>query len=59
MLGAAYQAKLGLLSGQITYEQLTSSLPPPCLVCQPYNDASEIYDAMVARYRNLEATLLS
>ncbi|EEZ98930.1 xylulose kinase [Tribolium castaneum] len=58
MLGAAYQAKHGLLGSQSNYFEITSCLPPPRLICQPYSDASEIYEPMVARYRKLEAMLL-
>ncbi|KAE8745272.1 hypothetical protein FOCC_FOCC008064 [Frankliniella occidentalis] len=53
MLGAAYQAKHGLLGGEATFSELTASLPPPTLVCSPYKDASQIYDPMVTRYRKI------
>lgn len=53
MLGAAYQAKHGLLNGSCTYHEITSILPPPTLVCQPFKDASQIYNPMVARYRKI------
>lgn len=58
MLGAAYQAKHGLLSEKNYYCEITSCLPPPRLICQPYPDARDIYEPMVARYRRLEAALL-
>lgn len=53
MLGAAYQAKHGMLDGDGDFSQLTASLPPPTLVCTPYKDASQVYDPMVIRYRKL------
>ncbi|KAF2900905.1 hypothetical protein ILUMI_05310 [Ignelater luminosus] len=57
MLGAAYQAKIGLLGKESTYEEVTSCLPPPKLACEPYQDAEDIYGAMVKRYRNIVAAL--
>ncbi|KAJ8917192.1 hypothetical protein NQ315_012684 [Exocentrus adspersus] len=53
MLGAAYQAKHGLLAGSSTYTEITSSLPEPELACQPYGDADEVYAPMVQRYRSI------
>lgn len=57
MLGAAYQARIGLLSKERAYEDITSCLPAPILACEPYPDAEDIYGAMVKRYRNIIATL--
>ncbi|XP_018574163.1 xylulose kinase [Anoplophora glabripennis] len=51
MLGAAYQAKYGLVGG--SYNALLSSLPDPELACQPYSDAAEVYGPMVNRYRSI------
>lgn len=56
-VGSAYQAKIGLLEPESTFEEITSSLPAPKLVCTPYPDAMEIYEPMVQRYRNIVATL--
>jgi xylulokinase len=58
MLGAAYQAKHGFLGEESNYREVTSSLPPPRLICEPYADAAEIYGPMIARYRTIEAFLL-
>jgi xylulokinase len=58
MLGAAYQAKHGFLGEESNYREVTSSLPPPRLICEPYADAAEIYGSMIARYRTIEAFLL-
>lgn len=58
MLGAAYQAKHGLLSGEKKYFEIMASLPPPRLMCQPNSGSREIYEPMVARYRRLEASIL-
>lgn len=59
VLGAAYQAKHGYLGKAGDYNQLTSSLKPPRLECEPYKDAAEIYEPMVARYRSLVQWLLN
>lgn len=59
VLGAAYQAKHGFLGEAGDYNKLTSSLHPPHLVCEPYKDAAEIYEPMVARYRSIVQTLLN
>ncbi|RZB40981.1 FGGY C domain containing protein [Asbolus verrucosus] len=59
MLGAAYQAKHGFLGEKSDYFQVTSCLPPPRLICEPYGDAADIYGPMVARYRKIVASLLN
>lgn len=53
VLGAAYQAKHGLSGGETDFSVLTDTVPPPALVCNPFKDASQVYDPMVARYRKL------
>ncbi|KAF5295975.1 hypothetical protein FQA39_LY12747 [Lamprigera yunnana] len=57
-VGSAYQAKIGLLKPDCSYEEITSLLPQPELACVPYSDAAEIYAPMVLRYRNIVASLL-
>lgn len=47
MLGAAYQAKHGLLRSEgankaETFLDITKCLPPPTLACTPYSDAAEV-----------------
>lgn len=59
MLGAAYQAKYGLLANEKTYNEITSCLPEPELACEPYKDAAEIYDPMVERYRDIVKSLIN
>ncbi|KAJ3650324.1 hypothetical protein Zmor_022019 [Zophobas morio] len=58
MLGAAYQAKHGLLGKHSNYVEVTSCLPPPRLICEPYADAAEIYEPMVERYRKIVSSLI-
>lgn len=58
MLGAAYQAKYGHHNGGLSYEDLRRKLPEPELVCEPAQDASDIYDPMVVKYRMYIANLL-
>ncbi|XP_003492243.1 xylulose kinase [Bombus impatiens] len=53
MMGAAYQAKHGLLRNESNFDEITRCLPEPTLVCRPYNDAETIYKSMVARYRKI------
>ncbi|XP_047358248.1 xylulose kinase isoform X4 [Vespa velutina] len=53
MMGAAYQAKHGLLRNKNSFEDITASLPEPTLVCRPYDDAESIYRPMTQRYRKL------
>lgn len=53
MMGAAYQAKHGLLRNEFSFEEITACLPEPILVCQPYDDAESIYKPMTQRYRKL------
>nr|XP_018903018.1 PREDICTED: xylulose kinase [Bemisia tabaci] len=58
MLGAAYQAKFGLMKSQnkeLTFSDVTSTAPAPKLVCTPSHDARQIYDPMVERYRKIVA----
>lgn len=59
MLGAAYQAKHGLLFGKQSYDEITSTLPEPQLVCKPYPDAEAVYFPMVQRYRAIVKELTS
>lgn len=58
MLGSAYQAKYGFLGKNGDYNQLTKSLKPPHLACEPYKDAAEIYEPMIVRYRNIVKSLV-
>ncbi|KAJ8976961.1 hypothetical protein NQ317_010158 [Molorchus minor] len=58
MLGAAYQAKHGLLGKGSHYTEVTACLPEPQLACEPYSDAEDIYSPMVQRYRNIIGDLL-
>lgn len=53
MLGAAFQAKHGLLHDSKTYMEITSTVPEPHLICKPFADAEEIYRPMVNRYRQI------
>ena len=53
MMGAAYQAKHGLLRNESNFDEITRCLPEPTLVCRPYNDAETIYKSMVVRYRKI------
>lgn len=53
MLGAAYQAKHGLLKDKGNFFELTSMVPEPELVCEPYSDAGDIYGPMVERFRSI------
>ena len=53
MMGAAYQAKHGLLRNECNFDEITRCLPEPKLVCHPYDDAESIYKLMVARYRKI------
>ncbi|KAJ8970915.1 hypothetical protein NQ314_000965 [Rhamnusium bicolor] len=59
MLGAAYNAKLGLLSKTTSHSEVTSCLPEPELACEPYSDAADIYGPMVERYRSIIHHLLN
>lgn len=58
MLGAAYQAKHGLLRQSNTSVDIRLLLPEPKLLCQPYKDAADTYGPMVERYRNIIQALL-
>ncbi|CAG9766878.1 unnamed protein product [Ceutorhynchus assimilis] len=58
MLGAAYQAKHGLLP-EVSYSEIISVLPEPQKVCDPYSDAEEIYAPMTERYRQIIKELLA
>lgn len=42
MMGAAYQAKHGLLRNESNFNEITRCLPEPTLVCRPYNDAETV-----------------
>lgn len=45
MLGAAYQAKFGLMKSQnkeLTFSDVTSTAPAPKLVCTPSHDARQV-----------------
>ncbi|KAL1517162.1 hypothetical protein ABEB36_000961 [Hypothenemus hampei] len=56
VLGAAYQAKYGLLN--VNFDDMVSVLPQPVKICDPYPDVADIYDPMVERYRNIVKDLL-
>lgn len=58
VLGAAYQAKHALHRNELTFEQITSNIPEPTLLCTPYNDADSIYKPMLERYRKIIGKLL-
>ncbi|XP_017774210.1 PREDICTED: xylulose kinase [Nicrophorus vespilloides] len=58
MLGAAYQAKYALHKSESTYKEITSCLPEPQLICEPFTDAEDIYGPMVIRYRKLIADIM-
>uniref|UniRef100_A0A1B6HDA3 Xylulose kinase n=1 Tax=Homalodisca liturata TaxID=320908 RepID=A0A1B6HDA3_9HEMI len=52
VLGAAYQAKHGLLHGAgSSFSDITKCLPQPVLACSPYADADQVYRPMMERYR--------
>ncbi|XP_012062154.1 PREDICTED: xylulose kinase-like, partial [Atta cephalotes] len=53
MMGAAYQAKHGLLQNNCSFDEITRCLPELTLVCQPYDDAESIYKPMTIRYRKI------
>ncbi|XP_018349320.1 PREDICTED: xylulose kinase [Trachymyrmex septentrionalis] len=53
MMGAAYQAKHGLLQNNCSFNEITRCLPELTLVCQPYDDAESIYKPMTVRYRKI------
>ncbi|XP_021936939.1 xylulose kinase-like isoform X3 [Zootermopsis nevadensis] len=57
MLGAAYQAKYGLMHQDISFADMTQNLPAPRLACTPSKDATEIYTPMVERYRAFIKTI--
>jgi len=42
MMGAAYQAKHGLLQNNCSFDEITCCLPELTLVCQPYDDAESV-----------------
>nr|CAD7597348.1 unnamed protein product [Timema genevievae] len=58
MLGSAYQAKHALVAEHTSFSEMTSCLPPPVLACQPYKDAAQVYNPMLARYRRLVKSIL-
>ncbi|XP_011871845.1 PREDICTED: xylulose kinase isoform X2 [Vollenhovia emeryi] len=58
MMGAAYQAKHGLLRNNYSFDEITRCLPDLTLVCQPYDDAESIYKPMTARYRKIMDQIL-
>ncbi|XP_028049101.2 xylulose kinase isoform X1 [Monomorium pharaonis] len=53
MMGAAYQAKHGLLRNNCSFDEIIRSAPELTLVCQPYDDAESIYKPMTLRYRKI------
>ncbi|KYN20763.1 Xylulose kinase [Trachymyrmex cornetzi] len=53
MMGAAYQAKHGLMQNNCSFDEITHCLPELTLVCQPYDDAESIYKPMTVRYRKI------
>jgi len=42
MMGAAYQAKHGLLHSTCSFDELTRCLPELTLACRPYDDAESV-----------------
>uniref|UniRef100_A0A0C9REN4 Xylulose kinase n=1 Tax=Fopius arisanus TaxID=64838 RepID=A0A0C9REN4_9HYME len=42
VLGGAYQAKHALHRHESSFEQITSSIPEPTLLCRPYSDAESV-----------------
>lgn len=42
MMGAAYQAKHGLLRNKCNFDEIVKCLPELTLVCQPYDDAESV-----------------
>lgn len=42
MMGAAYQAKYGLLQNNCSFDEITRCLPELTPVCQPYDDAESV-----------------
>nr|CAD7449202.1 unnamed protein product [Timema bartmani] len=58
MLGSAYQAKHALVAEHTSFSEMTSCLSPPVLACQPYKDAAQVYNPMLARYRRLVKSIL-
>ncbi|KAK0094081.1 hypothetical protein PV326_011862 [Microctonus aethiopoides] len=59
VLGGAYLAKYALQYQENTFEEITSSIAMPKLLCTPYSDAEFIYKPMVARYRKIVEQLLN
>ncbi|XP_063216582.1 xylulose kinase-like isoform X2 [Bacillus rossius redtenbacheri] len=57
VLGAAYQAKYGLVADNMTFQEMTECIPPPQQACCPYADAAQVYSPMVKRYRKIIATI--
>ncbi|CAG9856227.1 unnamed protein product [Phyllotreta striolata] len=57
MLGAAFQAKHGLMHDTKTYLDITATIPEPHLACEPYADVADIYTPMVQRYRDIVGQL--
>jgi len=41
-MGAAYQAKHGLLRNNCSFDEITRYLPEMTLVCKPYDDAESV-----------------
>ncbi|XP_036143453.1 xylulose kinase [Monomorium pharaonis] len=58
MMGAAYQAKHGLLRNKYSFDEITRSASELMLVCQPYDDAESIYKPMTLRYRKIVDRIL-
>lgn len=48
-LGAAYQAKHGLLRDKLSFDEITKDLPEPVLVCKPYDDAESVSKVWTVR----------
>lgn len=53
MLGAAYQAKHGVVRNSQSFQEIVSTVPKPALACEPADDADKIYTPMVERYRSI------
>lgn len=57
VIGAAYQAKIGLHNKNHSSAEILSHLPAPILASSPYKDATQIYKPMLERYRKIVENL--
>lgn len=56
MMGAAYQAKHGLLQNKSSFDEIICSLPELTLVCKPYDDAESV--SKTNKFLNISLLLL-